>query len=124
MERLGVAIRTRRGALRLTQAELGSQVGVSVKTVNNWETARTGAPRAGTASALERALQWRAGSIRDVLLGGEPTVTEENSGPAPEVDRRPVGLGLDDAAEGLTPEEIQPVLDQIRLVKRLKGLAE
>lgn len=35
---------------------------------------------------------------------------------------QPVGHGLDDEAEGLTPEEIQPVLDQIRLMKKLKGL--
>lgn len=122
MERLGAYIRERRGQLRLHQSELGKLVDVSTKTVNNWESARTGAPRANTASALERALGWEPGSIRAVLLGGEPTVTPENPRPAPETPAQPVGLGLDAAADGLTPEEIEPVLAVVRAIKRAKGL--
>jgi hypothetical protein len=77
---------------------------------------------ASTLAFIEQAYGWKPGSIRTVLNGGEPTVTQENSRPEGEVDHRPVGLGLDDAAEGLTAEEIEPVLEVIRMAKRLKGL--
>jgi hypothetical protein len=41
--------------------------------------------------AVELALGWGAGSIQAVLAGGEPTVTEENSGRQVQVDRPSVG---------------------------------
>ncbi len=48
---------------------------------------------------------------------GEEDVTEPNHQPAPEIDPRPVGLGLDSEADGLTPEQIESVRAVIRAMK-------
>lgn len=89
--RLGERITAARARLRLTQQELADEIGVSVKTINNLETGRTGPPRPGTRTRLEDALGWSAGSIRTVLAGGQPTVTSRNSASEAEVDRSAVG---------------------------------
>ena len=42
---------------------------------------------------IERSYGWENGSIAAVLAGGEPSVTEQNPGRSPEVDRSSVGGG-------------------------------
>lgn len=124
LQRLASYIKARRADLGMAQGDLAERGGPSIVTVGQLERAQIARPQAATLKRLDDGLAWQRGSAARVLAGGEPAVTDTNSRPEPEVDRRPVGLGLDDAAEGLTPEEIQPVLEVIRMAKRLKGLAE
>lgn len=60
-----------------------------------------------TIAFIEHAYGWRPGSIRAVLAGGEPTVTEQNSEPQPEVDRLPVGRARE-GGEVLRPDDFTP----------------
>ncbi len=101
-------------------------------TVVRVEAGKEPPPRDLTLFALDRALLWVYGSAERVLHGGdpeeippefaprhvddpgpvivplgEPTVTEENSRPAPEVDRLPVGRGRE-AGEVLRPDDFTP----------------
>jgi transcriptional regulator with XRE-family HTH domain len=138
VERLGEYIAAARTRLRLTQQQLAEQLDVSVKTVNNLEKGRTGPPRPGTRSKLEDTLGWTTGSVRAVLAGGEPTVTEENPRPEGEIDRGSVGSRQQDAeyvahrhpddppAGGLSDEEVLALIRENRrladeLERRIRG---
>ncbi len=101
--------RARRGFRDNT--DVAEAAGIAYRTLVNLLAGR--ATRAE--DAVEIALGWEAGSIKAVLAGGEPTVTEENSRPAPEVDRLPVGRGRD-GGEVLRPDDFTP--DQWRDLRR------
>lgn len=137
--RLGEAVRARREELGLAQRKLQVRGGPSVVTVGNVEKATGDEPSRLTLAGLDRALDWKSGSAALLLAGGDA----EPRGFADHVDdeiqkmkdeiverglreagSRPVGLGLDAAADGLTAEQIQPVLDVIRLARRAAGLIE
>ena len=71
-------------------------------------------PRTGTRGRLEQALGLTPGTLQRIAEG-KPL--REQAQP-----EQPVGLGLDAEADGLTPEEIEPVLAIVRAIKRAKGL--
>jgi DNA-binding XRE family transcriptional regulator len=104
----------------MSQADLAERVGVSLRTINNVENGRLQGMRPGTRHKLEEALRWAAGSVHDVLAGGEPTPLELVGGarqsPVPAASR-PVLYGLDDEAKGLTEEQIESVRAVIRAMK-------
>ncbi len=68
----GTTIRTLREARKLTQAELGERIGVSSKTVSNWETGK-GLPDISLLQPLAQAL----GISLIELVNGEP-ITNRN----------------------------------------------
>jgi Predicted transcriptional regulators len=80
---LGRLVRDRRTDLGLTQAEVQSAGGPSPATLYLLETGRRGAYRPQVLRRLERALGWRAGSIRRVLAGGQPLLDGEDELTAP-----------------------------------------
>jgi transcriptional regulator with XRE-family HTH domain len=138
VERLGEYIAAARTRLRLTQQQLAEQLDVSVKTVNNLEKGRTGPPRPGTRSRLEDTLGWTTGSVRALLAGGEPTVTEQNPRPEGEMDRGSVGSRQQDVeyvahrhpndppTGGLSDEEVLALIRENRrladeLERRIRG---
>lgn len=122
VEALAAAVRQRRGTLRLAQGDLKALGGPGVVTVGQVERAAIASPQERTLAGLDKALGWVEGSAAAVLAGGEPTVAGRNPQAGAEVLSQPVGLGLDAAADGLTPEEIEPVLAVVRAIKRAKGL--
>lgn len=70
-ERLGKAIKARREALGMTQAEAAARARMSM---NNLSRIERGNPARGvTYFAIEGALRWAPGTCRDVLSGGDPT---------------------------------------------------
>lgn len=71
--RLARAVATRRAELRLNQGDLHPRGGPSLATVQSIESARTDTYRQRTLVDLERALDWKSGSVDAVLAGGEPT---------------------------------------------------
>lgn len=85
---LGRLVRERRTDLGLTQAEIHSAGGPSPATLYLLETGRRGAYRPQVLRRLERALGWRAGSIRRVLAGGQPLLEAEDEILAPIRDDR------------------------------------
>lgn len=122
VDRLALAVRLRREELGLAQGDLSALGGPGVVTVGRIERGQIAKPQGLTLGKLDKALSWTHGSAAAVLAGGQATVTKENSQPAPETPPQPVGLGLDAAAEGLTREELEPVLAVVRAIKRAKGL--
>jgi transcriptional regulator with XRE-family HTH domain len=72
-EKLAGLVRERRKALGLTQPQVAERGDVSVELVRRVETNRSGDLRASKIEGLERALEWKPGSIRAVLNGGEAT---------------------------------------------------
>lgn len=89
---LATRIKRARERLRLSQQALATAIGVSQKTIDNWENART-SPRSSI------------GALEHVL--GVP-LTEEDTGAAPPIDPR-VQQILDD----LSPEEVQRVIEYL-----------
>ena len=73
-ERLGEEVRLRRKQLKLTQPDLAERGGLSVATIRAVETNRAGRLSRRLRRALERAIDWEAGSIDTVLEGGTPRV--------------------------------------------------
>jgi transcriptional regulator with XRE-family HTH domain len=73
-EQLGDAVRHRRKELGLTQADVTARGGPSVETVRAVENNRAGRLGRQSRRALERAIEWEAGSIDAVLEGGAPCV--------------------------------------------------
>jgi hypothetical protein len=76
---LGRLVRERRTELGLTQAEVQSAGGPSPATLYLIETGRHGSYRPQVLRRLERALGWRAGSVRAVLAGGQPVLEGEDT---------------------------------------------
>jgi transcriptional regulator with XRE-family HTH domain len=73
-QRLADKVRTRRGALGLTQTQVAEAAGIESRTLGSIEN-KPRPRRAATLGGLERALGWTEGSIRQVLNGGEPIMT-------------------------------------------------
>lgn len=60
----------------LSQADLAARAGISEGTVRSIEATRREGYQLATLRGLAAALGWSAGSIDDVLDGGEPSVIE------------------------------------------------
>lgn len=90
-EHLAAAVKSRRLHLGLAQDDLAERGGPSVVTVRQIEQARLSRPQDLTLAGLDRALEWTQGSAARVLAGGNPTVTEGNSGGEVQVNGRSVG---------------------------------
>ncbi|MDV3133354.1 helix-turn-helix domain-containing protein [Mycobacterium sp. 29Ha] len=86
-ERLGDAVRDRRTTLGMTQGEVSDRGGPSVETVRAIENNRAGRLSPRMRRALERALEWGAGSIDAVIAGGAATVVQTKPDTASAVDR-------------------------------------
>jgi transcriptional regulator with XRE-family HTH domain len=86
--RLGRLVRERRTDLGLTQAEVHGAGGPSPATLYLLEAGRRGSYRPQVLRRLERALGWRAGSIRRVLAGGQPVLDDADETPSPIRDDR------------------------------------
>jgi transcriptional regulator with XRE-family HTH domain len=86
---LGQLVRERRTELGLTQAEIHSAGGPSAATLYLIETGRRGSYRPQVLRRLERALGWRAGSVRRVLEGGQPVLEGEEKIISPPGEDRP-----------------------------------
>jgi transcriptional regulator with XRE-family HTH domain len=94
--RLGQLIKERRVDLGLTQAEVSSAGGPSPATLYLLEHGRREYYRPQILRRLERALNWRAGSVNKVLTGDQPTLHHENSiGPPVDEDRMSDPTGQD-----------------------------
>lgn len=79
-QRLAQLVVRRRGALGLTQVEVAQRGPLSLDRVQAIEGMRSTRYRAGTIAALERALEWRHGSVEAILAGGDPTPIEGAAG--------------------------------------------
>lgn len=73
-EKLGDAVRLRRKQLGLTQADVATRGGPSVETLRAVENNRAGRLSRRSRRALERAVEWEAGSVDEVLSGGASRV--------------------------------------------------
>jgi transcriptional regulator with XRE-family HTH domain len=76
---LGRLVRERRADLGLTQTEVQSAGGPSPATLYLIESGRRGSYRPQVLRRLERALGWRAGSVRRALAGGQPLLEGEDT---------------------------------------------
>jgi transcriptional regulator with XRE-family HTH domain len=80
---LGRLVRERRAELGLTQAEVHSAGGPSPATLYLLESGHRDSYRPHILRRLERALGWRANSVRRVLAGGRPTLDDEDETTSP-----------------------------------------
>lgn len=78
-------IRDRDAAAYDTQRKFAEAIGVSEKSVNNFESGRN-RMRRGTLSRVETVLNWVPGSAQVVLNGGEPSYGQRPTTPRIEVD--------------------------------------
>ena len=106
--RAAEAVEARMSELGIGRGALARAAEVDRKTVDNFLD-RGAKPRTDKRGGYERALLWSYGSLLALARGGEPIVTEKNPRPVAEVDRAPVGLGLDDAAADLTDDDIEDI---------------
>jgi transcriptional regulator with XRE-family HTH domain len=90
---LGRLVRERRTELGLTQAEVHGGGGPSPATLYLIETGGRDTYRPQVLRRLERALRWRAGSVRRVLAGGQPVPDEEDATASPVGDRTGLAEG-------------------------------
>ena len=74
--RLAEAVRRRRDELGWTQPDVYSHGGPSIDRIQAIEGVRTDSYSSRTLSKLERALNWKPGSCRAILEGGEPTLAQ------------------------------------------------
>jgi transcriptional regulator with XRE-family HTH domain len=85
---LGRVVRDRRADLGLTQAEVSNAGGPSPATLYLLESGRRDLYRPQILRRLERALGWRAGSVRRVLAGGQPVLDRGDEPSAPSREDR------------------------------------
>jgi hypothetical protein len=89
--RLAEAVRQRRDERGWTQPDVYSRGGPSIDRIQAIEGVRTDSYSSRTLSKLERALDWKTGSCRAILAGGEATSLEDrgsrpdNTGPVDEL---------------------------------------
>jgi transcriptional regulator with XRE-family HTH domain len=96
---LGRVIRDRRADLGLTQAEVSNAGGPSPATLYLLESGRRTLYRPQILRRLERALGWRAGSVRHVLAGGEPVLDRGDEPSSPGREARTILTGQAWAAQ-------------------------
>lgn len=99
-DRLADAVRQRRVALGLRQADMEGAGGPSYATVRNVEQSQRTKYAPRTFIQLERALSWPAGTIERILLGGPPPEIA-GSRPLAALDQPPLAAGLPDALDQL-----------------------
>jgi transcriptional regulator with XRE-family HTH domain len=110
---LAEAVKQRRLELGLAQGELAGKGGPSLVTVREIEKGRMRSPQGLTLSRLDKALDWPSGTAARAARGLPVAPVADTA--------RPVGLGLDDEAEGLTAEQIESVRAVIRAMKPPEG---
>lgn len=71
---LGKTVRERRAELGLTQSDISDRGGPSVNTLRALENNRVDRLGPRLRRSLERALEWAAGSVDEILAGGTPGV--------------------------------------------------
>lgn len=86
--RLAKLVKERRDQRSWTQLDLVNRSGLSLDRVQAIEAARTDRYSTRTLAKLERGLEWEAGSVRQILGGGDPRPVEG--------DRQPAGRGDDE----------------------------
>lgn len=102
--RLGEAAANRRIDLDRTQMEIAQAGGLSLDRVSTIERGEARNLRPKTIRALERGLDWREGSVRAVLAGGEPTPREQ---------RVPIGQAVENnSAAPVEAEEDDPKMQR------------
>lgn len=84
---LGKAIVARRRSLGFTAAGLATAMSQSPRTVGDLENGRRASYRVSTLRALENALAWKAGSVEQILAGGDPLGTVAHADDADERSR-------------------------------------
>lgn len=96
-KRLAEYAARRRAELGLSQGEVAHRGPLSLDRVQNIEGAKRTRYRLATLLALERALQWRGGSIDAILSGGEPVPLGQTV---------PVGVAVEtDTAPAVSPHK-------------------
>ena len=113
-EQLGEEVRLRRKQLKLTQPDLAERGGLSVATIRAVETNRAGRLSRRLRRALERAIDWEAGSIDTVLEGGTPRVL----GTSAAMGARAAPAGTDTAAAAAERFAMAQRLIKMRRVRR------
>src|SRR4051812_46087097 len=80
-DQLAAAVRARRTELGLTQVDVAAAGHVSVDMIRNIEHRRRTPKRVNppTARAIEEALKWEPGSVKNPLAGGAPTPVSAES---------------------------------------------
>ncbi|OBJ84737.1 helix-turn-helix domain-containing protein [Mycobacterium asiaticum] len=86
-QRLADEIRRRRKQLGLTQADVYAQGGPSTETLRALENNRAGRLTVKLRRALERALQWEAGSVDAILDGRPPRPLDDTDAPGRPAER-------------------------------------
>lgn len=76
-DRLGAHVKDRRDELGLTQAQVQERGGPSPASIRTLESGRAKSMSRSKRRDLERALEWRPGSVDEVLAGGEPAPATE-----------------------------------------------
>lgn len=102
-EGLASAVRARRLALGMTQADVSAAGGPSTAKIREIENLRSTVLSASKRRDLERALQWTLGGVDVALDGGTPEVLHEGAGSP---DEQLVGI----AAQLKAATEIQTVI--------------
>jgi transcriptional regulator with XRE-family HTH domain len=103
----------RRAELGLSQIEVAQRGPLSLDRVQSIEGAKRKSYRLGTLLALERALNWGAGSVEAILAGGEPNT------------HTPPRSAMDVAEEIMDENEemVQEVAERFRRLNRKKRMA-
>jgi transcriptional regulator with XRE-family HTH domain len=143
-ERLGKYVVSRRVQLRYkTRQPFADALGISLRTLGDLETGRREKYEPNTIAALENALGWAAGSVDDIVAGGEPTLnpmrpdaangattTADNAADPDEALRRVMLSDLPDDRKRLIVEilidqkrdaERQRVAHAVRLIQLARG---
>jgi transcriptional regulator with XRE-family HTH domain len=111
---VGRAVATRRGELRLTQAELAAASGLSTRTISVVESGRWSGTRRSICAALDVGLQWQVGTTAAlVAAGSEQADPYPTAPPAPAVDQQLLGL-----LASATPEAVDAVRAVLRASQR------
>jgi transcriptional regulator with XRE-family HTH domain len=126
-DRLAQAIRRQRQALGLTQQQLAAAAEVTRSTIKNLEGGRAFTRLPASLPSVEQALDWKPGSARTVLAGGEPTVASVE--PVPRIDDSEYELEVDPEVGTIVHNTVYEVLGVVapnmtlREVREVEALA-
>lgn len=126
-QRLAAMAARRRAQLDLTQIEVAQRGPLSLDRVQAIEGAKRSNYRLGTLLALERALEWKQGSVDAILAGGEPTLPRRGStgrGDDELLDADADDDGLQDLVNRARRERGAGDDTLYRMLLRLQGLTE